>query len=190
MNSTFLSRFSKQLGHWAIHGLFNALPSFIIAVFLLQLQDRNSITAMLAAVGFFVVAFATATSLPGLLSDSMHLLSRSIRLGARIRSWIAGLSLLVFPFGHNAISFIPDFWCGLAAGLVQDNVVRRMGFQNSFVNRRGGDPMDFLSVFTITLLEGLIISILLLTLSFFCLIVLQARERRRFVRSLTNPGMR
>lgn len=190
MNSTFLSRFPKQLGHWAIHGFCNALPSFIIAVVFLKLHDRTSISAMLAAVGLFVLAFATVSSWPGVLSDPGHLLPRSIRLGARIRSWIAGLSLLLLPFGNNAFSLMPDFWCGFAAALIQDNVAKRMGMPNGFLDRRSDDPMTFLPVFTVTLLEGLIISILLLMISFFCLVILQARERRRFLRSLTEPGIR
>lgn len=190
MTTTFLSRFPKQLGHWIIHGFCNALPSFIIAVAFLKLHDRTSISAMLAAVGLFVVAFATVTSWPGVLSEPGHLLPRSIRLGARVRSWIAGLSLLLLPFGNNAFSMMPDFWCGFAAALIQDSVARRMGMPNGFLDRRSDDSMTFLPVFTVTLLEGLIISILLLMISFFCLIILQARERRSFLRSLAEQNAR
>jgi hypothetical protein len=192
MNSTFTARFPKQLGHWAIHGFFNALPSFIIAAFCLNLGNPIAMMAMLSAIGVYVVAFAVVTSLPGPLSEGAHVLGRAIRLGAKIRSWIAGLSIVFSPFGVSAIMFMPDFWCGWGAMIVQDALADWLGYKgSSLLTMENVEQVSslFLPVFITTMLEGFIISFLLLLISFFCVIFLQSRERRKFFKGIRPETM-
>ena len=181
MNDTFLSRFPKQLGHWAIHGLLNSFPSLIIALVGLSLwRSPQAVAAMLLAILIYIVAFATITSMRGPFSDESHTLGKAVRLGATIRSWIGGISI---PLALTPAAFItPDFWCGFIAVAIYnqvDRVLRGAPYPRGISNivQRG----EFLPVFTTTMLEGFIISFLLLMISFFCLIFLQARERRRFL---------
>ncbi len=187
MTSTFLTRFPNQLGHWTIHGICNALPSFIIALVFLKLwKSPQAVAAMVLAVTIFIVAFAVAISLPWTLSDSNHVLGRSIRLGAKIRSWIAGLSLPCV-LAPQMVVFMPDTWCGLLAVWLQYQADRYFRMGMSF-NPTGGDGASarFLPTFTTTMLEGFIISFMLLTISFFCVIFLQSRERKRLFKAASE----
>lgn len=191
MNPAFYERFPKQLGHWAIHGLCNALPSFIIAMIFLGLRNPIAILAMLSAVCVFVVAFAVVTSWPGPLSEKSHVLGRAIHLGAKIRSWIAGLSLLLFPFGISAVFFAPDFWCGWLAVMIQGEMEKWFGIQGfalRALDETGNASASFLPVFTTTMLEGFIISFLLLMISFFCVIFLQAKAHRRMLKDMEKAA--
>jgi hypothetical protein len=192
MNSAFAARFPKQLGHWALHGSFNALPSFIIAMFLMELwRHPFAIAGMLSAIGFFIVAFAVSTSLPGPLADRNHMLSRSIRMGTKIRTVIACISI---PMSFTPFVFLaPDVWCGLFAISAQNAVCRFLSMESSIVSLDGGMAKTrFLPVFTTTMIEGFIISFLLVMISFFCVIFLQARERKRMIQleRLRNPPNR
>ncbi len=63
----------------------------------------------------------------------------------------------------------PDFWCGRAA------VHAAFQLFGSDVDMYAG----FLPVYITTLLEGFILSFILLTISFFAVIFLQSRDRRR-----------
>lgn len=193
MNSSFSARFPRQFGHWALHGSLNATPSFIIAMVLMELRKNPAaIAAMLLAIGFFIVAFAVITSLPGPLAEKTHVLSRSIRLGAKIRTWIACISIPMAFLPPLAI-FLPDTWCGLLAISAQNAICRLPGMESyAFSVDGGAATMGFLPVFTTTLLEGFIISFLLVMISFFCVIFLQSRDRKRMLRAeeLRNPPNR
>lgn len=181
MNSEFLTRFPGKLAHWALHGTLNALPSFIIAAVYLRLWDKpQAVLAMISAVAVFIVTFATLTSLPGPQSDDSHVIARSIRLGARIRSWIASFSLPLLAFHQAAVFFVPDFWCGWLAVAVHQAAMKQLGAPRG---ANGIDDPTFGSIFSITLLEGIILSFLLLMIAFFCLVFQQARERRRAMRA-------
>lgn len=182
MNTGFLRRFPGQLGHWALHGSLNALPSFIIAAVYLQLWDKpQAMLGMISAVMVFILAFATVTSLPGPQAEAPHLIARSIRLGAKIRSWIACLSLPLLALPQGGFFFIPDFWCGWLACAIQESAMKFLG---SASRRSGIDAPTFGSIFALTLLEGIILSVMLLTIAFFSLIALQNRERKRVMRAM------
>jgi hypothetical protein len=183
MDSTFLSRFPKQLGHWTIHGICNSLPSFIIALVFLHLwKSPQAVAAMLLAIAIFVVVFAVVTSLPWPFSDRSHVLGRAVRLGAKIRSWIAVISL---PLALTpALALTPDFWCGFAAAAVQNEIFRALhvgGRSTNLIDSFGN--ASFLPVFTTTMLEGFIISFMLLMISFFCVMFLQSRERKKLFKA-------
>ncbi|HEX7262308.1 MAG TPA: hypothetical protein VF258_10875 [Luteolibacter sp.] len=174
-SSPFATTFLRQLRYWAFHSSLNALPSLFIALFFLNLLERPSaVAAMLCAIATFILLYAAITSLSEPLADPTHVLSRSLKLGAKIRAWISGLSLLVVF--TPAMSVSPDFWCGWLAVNIVNHLTQLMG-----LNSGGYVPnTDFLSIYATTLLEGFILSFILLMISFFALIFLQSRDRRKY----------
>ena len=181
--STFRTVFPRRLRFWAFHCVINALPSLCIALFILQFwRSPPAIAAMFCAIATFIMLYATLTSLNGPLTREGHVLSRSLRLGAKIRAWISGLSLLLIP--ANALIFTPDLWCGfLASGLLYRADQFLNPGSNTFdlvsVSRRPA-TIDFFPIYATTMLEGLILSFLLLMISFFAVMFIQARDRRKF----------
>ena len=135
------------------------------------------------AVGAFILLYAIVTSLSGAFGDKTHLLSRALRLGVRIRACISMGSLATaFP---PLIFISPDFWCGVLALRIVDRVARVLGNRTFLLgDHLGIGGHDFLPVFATTLLEGFILSFLLLMISFFAVALLQARERRNAFREL------
>ena len=104
--------FLRQLRYWSLHCSLNALPSLGIALAYLGLwKNPEGVAAMLAAIATFIFLYATLTSLRGPLSNPAHVVSRSLKVGTKIRSWISAGSLLSLPLGP-AMFFMPDFWCG------------------------------------------------------------------------------
>lgn len=178
MNQTFLARFPQQLKHWSFHCIFNAMPSFIIAsVWMKMYRQPACIAAMLLAIACFIFTYATLTSLPGSMNEKDSITSRSIRLGAKIRTWMAGISI---PFVCSpALMWAPDFWCGMFSVSAVNWIARTLGHSQSVIDMdRTSNPV---AVFATTLLEGTILSIILLKIAFFCLIILQIREQRKLV---------
>jgi ABC-type sugar transport system permease subunit len=180
----FLQRFPRQLGHWTLHGLFNALPSFIIVIFFMKVKrPETAIPAMLLAITFWILVFSVITSLKGPLAEKDHVLSRALRLGTRIRTVIACLSLVLFAGGETpAVVFVPDTWCGMAALAGYNYLGTLAGERNVSQYVEQG---HFFPVFTVTLIEGFIISFLIVMISFFCVIVLQSSARRRLIAGAT-----
>jgi len=178
--------FFRQLRYWTLHCLINALPSFLIATFWLKLgKSPSAMAAMFAAILTFILLYSILTSLRGPLADENHLLSRSLKLGAKIRLWISCLSLPLL-LSEQSLFFTPDFWCGfLSVGLLDgvaknfDPGSRSFALADS-VSTNGMD--NFAPVYAITMVEGFILSFILLMISFFAVISLQARERRRMYR--------
>jgi hypothetical protein len=168
----------RQFRHWSLHCCLNALPSFIIAVVHLKLwQHRTAIVAMLAAIATFIVLYTVLTSLPGPLSREDHLLARSLQLGTRIRAIVTAVSLPLLAIKGGMV-FTPDFWCGVAAIFGINSIAHLFGHRTDPIDLQIGDG-SFLPVFAVTLLEGFILSFLLLMISFFALVFLQVRERRK-----------
>ena len=185
--------FRRQLRHWTFHCLLNALPSFIIAAAWLKLRSPVAVAAMLAAIGTFILLYATLTSLDGPLSAPSHVFSRALKLGAKIRAWISGLSLLLVPT-EKLMMFTPDFWCGfLSFGLLARAADLLHSGTNSFnFFRVNAADKDFFPIYATTLLEGFILSFILLMISFFAVIFLQSRDRRKFfadARSASDPSI-
>ena len=178
MNQPFLNRFPGQLKHWGFHCTINALPSFIIAAAWMKMyQHPACIFAMLLAILCFVLTYASLTSLPFAINESDSLTSRSMRLGAKIRSWIAGLSIPFVCIGEGFLLFVPDFWCGLFSMSSVNWIATQFGYGNSVMN--DGSSSKPVAVFFTTLLEGTMLSIILLMIAFFSLIILQAKARRK-----------
>ncbi len=172
--------FPRQLRYWSLHCLLNAAPSLGIALGWLGLwKSPSAVAAMFTAIATFIVLYATLTSLRGPLTDPDHLLSRALMLGARIRGWISGISLLVLPTGIFMM-FTPDYWCGLLSISLLNGAARFLGASRPFFQPEpDGATASFLPVYATTLLEGFILSFLLLMIAFFALVFLQMRDRRR-----------
>lgn len=184
--STFLTAFPRQLRFWTFHCTLNALPSFCIALIVLQLwKSPQAIVAMLFAIATFILLYTTITSLIEPLTDDRHVLSRSLRLGTKIRAWISGLSMLmVFT---PAMSFTPDFWCGFISVNITNSLFKSAGSRVDLLDASGLNS-GFSPVYLTTLLEGLILSFLLLMISFFAVMFLQARDRKKFFSLADSRG--
>lgn len=185
----FSTVFLRQLRYWGFHCSLNALPSFGIAVFYLKLgKSPQSLAAMLSAIATFILLYAALTSIRGPLSDPGHLLSRSLKLGAKIRGWISGISVLLLATGPGMM-LTPDFWCGFLSLAILNQACRLLGVsENFFANApdSASASASFLPVFTTTLLEGFILSFLLLMISFFALFFLHRKARRQM--ALGHPA--
>lgn len=172
--------FLRQLRYWSLHCSLNALPSFGIALAYLGLwKNPEGVAAMLAAIATFILLYATLTSLRGPLSNPGHVLSQSLKLGTKIRSWISGISLLMVPLGP-AMLFMPDFWCGFLSVSILNQTYKVLGLGIEVLS---GNPSNsnvgFLPVYLTTMLEGFIISFLLLMISFFALFFVHRKAQRR-----------
>lgn len=171
--------FPRQLRYWSLHCLLNAAPSLGIALGWMGLwQHPPAVAAMFTAIATFIGLYSVLTSLRGPLSDPRHLLSRALRLGATIRAWISAISLLALPTGMLMV-FTPDYWCGLAAMVAVNGGSRFLGADSPVI---GPDPdikPGFLPVYATTMVEGFLLSFLLLMIAFFALLLLQSRERKK-----------
>jgi hypothetical protein len=175
---TIQSVFARQFRYWSLHCFLNALPSYCIALIYLKLwKSPPAMLAMTGAVVTFVFLYSILTSVVGPLSRQANIFSRALKLGTRIRGWISLISLPVL-FSDKVVMFVPDLWCGmLAAGLVNQVSGRTLN----------GNASSWLEVYGTTLVEGLILSFLLLLISFFALIFINANDRRKaFSRAI--PG--
>lgn len=172
MNSQFARNLSRQLRYWGCHCAINALPSFIMALAYMGLyKSPTAITAMLCAIVTFIVIYAIATSLSSPLTNQDHILSKSMRLGAKIRSWIAAISVPLT--GTPLLFFVPDLWLGMAACRIT-NFVYGQGILGSY-----SEIKSFSQVYLTTMLEGLMISMLLLMIAFFSLLIIQSKARKK-----------
>lgn len=177
-HSKFSAAFLTQIRYWSFHCILNALPSFWIALKFLQLwKQPSSVVAMICAIITFIFLYAAVTSFSEPLSDRQHLFSRALRLGAKFRAWISAGSLVALLFGKDVMVMLPDMWCGfLAAALVNQ----------AFGGNTPASSFSFLQVYSTTMVEGFILSFLLLLISFFAVIFLQARDRRNAFSSIKS----
>lgn len=183
--ATFLAAFPRQLRCWTIHCSLNSSPSFCIALGILGLWENPlAIFAMLCAIATFILLYAVFTSVVEPLADEKHVISRSLKLGTKIRAWISGLSLVVVF--TPAASITPDFWCGLMAVMFTNSLSKWAGASGNAFSVQGGNA-TFTSVYTITMVEGFILSFILFMISFFAVLFVQARDRKRIF-TVTNPS--
>lgn len=172
------SIFLRQLRYWTFHCLLNALPSFGIALFFLGLwRNPAAVAAMLLAIATFILLYSTLTSLPGPMLEKEHLLSRALRVGVKVRGWISAVSVGIIPLG--GIMVTPDFWCGFYASVIVDWGARQLGTQGQMVDAPA--LVGFCEVFAVTLLEGIILSSLIVMVALVALAtigVLQVLGRR------------
>jgi len=170
-----------QLRYWSIHCGVTALPSFCLA--LMRFDNVTAIIAMLCGITTFILTFTLITSASFYGKLHQGLIGRSIRLGARIRMIISLVSLLplaaLLDTTHNpptAIMFVPDFWFGLAAVLLFSSGVNALGFTplNDIESETG-----FFPIYSITVIEGVLISVSLILIAFIALVILNFKRNRR-----------
>lgn len=162
----------------------NALPILWITLILFNLRQSSvAIMSMLSAIATFILLFATLTSLRGPLSTEGHLLSRSLKLGAKIRAWMVVVSLLLLLAG---LDLIPDYFCyRLAVTAACYATIPGFSLNDHLAYNIAEIPS--LLIYVTTIFTGLILSFLLLMISFFAVIFLQARDRKR-VFAVADPG--
>jgi hypothetical protein len=188
-SSSFLATFPRQLRYWSLHCCLNALPSFLIATFFLELWKKPfGISAMLCGIVTFIILYSTITSLLEPLANENHILSRALKLGAKIRAWISvvtflliGGSLLFLPTALKSFTFFfalysPDGLCGFIAIAA---IERLRIFKGSLIHGSSDEIPPFLQIYTTTILEGFILSFILLIISFFAILFIQARDRKK-----------
>jgi hypothetical protein len=171
MNRTI---FLRQLRYWTFYCSLNALPSFGIALLFLGLwRNPAAVAAMLLAIATFILLYSTLTSLPGPMLEKEHLLSRALRVGVKVRGWISAVSVCIIPMGGMMVT--PDFWCGFYASEIVDVGARRLGARGLDF----GSPKltGFPEVFAVTLLEGFMLSFLILIFAFIAVLVLRGLGR-------------
>ncbi len=184
MGSIFWKNFPRQLRLWTLHGLLNAAPSAAFAVAWLKLGTGPAgipaLAAVATAVYLFVLGGACLTSLPGPLSTPGHALHRALRHALTLRNCLVCLTLPLV-LSQRTLFFIPDVWCGGIATLAFGAVCKALGLDPG--------PLDELSlidfphagffpIFSIALIEGLLLSLLLVILTTLVLLILQRRDRR------------
>lgn len=178
--SDHTNSFLKQLGFWTLHCGVTSIPSFCIA--LTAFNTSAAIIGMLAGILTFILGYTTLTSARFYSKLHLSLVGRSIKLGARIRMWISicSLPLLIAGFGKydsaQEILFVPDMWFGLVAILIFS-----MGAQSFGVSPIGRniENIDAFSVYCITIIEGVLISVSLILIAFVVLIVLNYKRNRQ-----------
>ena len=180
------SRLRSQARYWGLHCSVNALPSFIVATCYLQMATKPlAILAMLLAILTFVVAYTVITSIDGLFTDPESLLSRALKIGVKFRL-VVSLVSLPFLLPTAAALFVPDVWAGmLAVGLV-NGAGQLLGGGGAMVGPTEGSP-PMLAVYATTIIEGLILSLSLLMISFFTLLVLQMKNRKKALEVVLPP---
>lgn len=167
----------KEFRFWTIHVTLTSLTSFVIA-YVIEFNQAADIAAMIAAIFSFVLIFTALTSLPTYQKMRGSLYDQAIRLGTKIRMWvsltslpIALLALFKSELQDNLISFLPDYWCGLLAGILtityQIPDERSLSLFERFIN-----------TYLLTMTEGMVIAGTLVMVSFFALIIVNARARR------------
>lgn len=143
---------------------------------------------MLAAVLSFIVLYSFLTSLKSPLSDHSHPLHRAMKMGTKIRTIISLVSIPVVML--EGIMILPDFWCGYLAVLLVDLASASMGGTGTTIvtDPKIEEVVRFWPTFAITMVEGFILSFLLLMISFFALLVIHGRDRRKG-RLMPEPGI-
>ena len=181
MNET-TTRFLKQFRHWGLHCAICAAPSFAIAGLFLNFFDSAANTAaMLAGITLFILGYSLLSTFWKPLHDPEHPLSKSLRLALKIRLFISAASLFFLILAASgggdsafgALLFLPDYWAGMLAFTILNH---SMGFFG--VIEMLPESENFITTLIWTLLEGGILSFALFMLTFFCLMIVSARQKK------------
>ena len=169
--------FTSQIRYWAGHAFFCATPSFILA-FSGGFDSWTSVAAMLSAIATFVCMYAYASSRPYFQKLRPGLIGRAVHLGAKVRSIVAVLGLIATfaPALTNSRPIVylllPDMYCGMVAIQLTEELsgraIYQMGGQNSVDT--------FVRTFSITFIDGTLLSTTLFAVVLACLLVLRFRS--------------
>lgn len=172
--------FAKQLGFWALHCGLTSLPSFCIA--LTRFNKPGEIVGMVCGVLTFIIGYAFLTSAGFYGKLNAGLIGKSVKMGARIRMWISvcSLPILISTIGKTEpaqeVMFVPDMWFGLAALLIYSMASQVLG--TGFTTGSTGE-LGLFGAYSITVIEGVLISVSLVLIAFISLVVLNYRRNRR-----------
>ncbi len=168
----------RQFRYWLLHVSLNALPSFVIALSVLDFRHRpGAVVAMLAGIGFVIGCLTLLTSLEGPLAHPESLPARALKAGVRIRSAISLGGALLAIVTKSGFLLI-DLWLGLIACSITEGVGRMLKSGMFPGLRREG----FLPVFSTVVVEAVLIAFIVVMISFFALLVIQRRESRKLYR--------
>lgn len=176
--------FLRNLRFWTLHCSITAFPSFLIAGILLGLFDELSASlAMIIGVLIFILGYTTLSTFLPVLNDRSTLLSRALRVALKIRVGLSLIALLGLGLPFLLI-FHPDYWAGILAKGILEFAYRSLG--------GGGynlaESRHFLAILLWTLAEGVLLSFLLVFISFFCLLFVNRHQTAALVRAPHPPS--
>lgn len=169
-----------QFQFWSLHVAGTATPSFLVA--LIRFNSPGAIAGMLAGIATFICGYSLLCSTFRYQQlDRATLLGRSVKIGAKIRLWLSlgtGPFLVIGGWMEQPFLMIsPDFWAGWAAFIVVATLFGVIG-----ISPAGGPTWEtdqrFSTAYSITVVEGLIISFTLVGIVFFALLYLNSRANR------------
>jgi len=174
--------FLRNLGYWLIHCTLNSGLSFYLALKYMEISDNPpALFAMVAAILTFVIAYTILTTFYPPLSDKGSLFYRALKVGLQIRVIVVILSLLSFSleiFGPF------DLWCGVVAVFLYCAAAAPLGLPHAIDD---GQLHSFHAIYSITILDGLILSITLFIFSLLALLVLNAKAKRKALKESAKP---
>ena len=180
----FSLRFLSHLKFWAFHCSLTATPSFLLAGIHLQLFQKVPATlGMLTGIGFFILGYTLLNTLVRALEQKEGPFFRATHLALKIRLLVSLVSIPVVLFITNespAILFLPDYWAGWAAAILISL------FEGLFALEDG----SYLHTLLWTVTEGFILSFTLFMGTFFCLLIIGAIDRKRFLKKAASPQRR
>jgi len=193
------SRLLPQAKYWSVHVCFCAAPSFIIA-YIYEVNAPTAIAAMLSGVATFIVAYTLITSTTFYTEQRENLLGKAVRAGTNVRLIISFLSLLALLINRVILKkdsteseipeiyqFLPDFWCGYASTLMVYNVSNftdSLFANDPFSNPNPLSSYGFIFIFLVTIVEGILLSLVLLIIIFFAFSIINIRQRNKHYRTM------
>lgn len=174
--------FLQNLKLWSAHCSLTALPSFLLAGFLLQyFQNLTQVTAMLIGIGLFILGYASLSTFLKPLRNKKSLLSQALSLALKLRLAVSVLSLpfVLYCIKHEDFIFwIPDYWSGWTAAMILTQLEHLLEYSS------------FAHTLIWTLLEGAIISFFLFMTAFFCLLIVNKRQKKKIILQSHSPVIR
>ncbi len=183
----------RSFRHWSLHVVLSASASFSLAC-RTDWHSAEAVTGMLAGMVFFVGLFTWVWDSPWFRRHAPEggFVYRALLYGTRLRSGVGVLGLVIgsiFRPDPSSLFFSPDLWAGVFAF----NLIRRLGSSAPLRALRvvigGNDPAtrahsmlvgdtnSLLPTFLITVTDGVLLTLMLLVLAYFCLQVLKAYAR-------------
>ncbi|GHC49997.1 hypothetical protein [Roseibacillus persicicus] len=175
----------KNLQFWSLHCSITALPSFLMAgVFLELFQSVFSVLAMLTGVLIFILGYSLVSTFVPTLNNRNSLFSRALAIALKLRIAVTVLGLLALCL---PILFLlhPDYYAGLFAKALLESAYSLVS-QSSYYDLAQSN--DFFAILLWTLTEGVILSFLLIFVSFFCLILVNRRQNRVLPFTTSQPS--
>lgn len=170
--------FLRNLRFWSLHCSITAFPSFLMAGILVGIfEELLASLAMVVGVLIFILGYTSLSTFLSALNDRTTLLSRALRVALKIRVGLSLIALLGLgvPF---LLIFHPDYWAGILAKGILELAYEYVG---------GGtynlaESRHFLAILLWTLAVGILLSFLLVFVSFFCLLFVNRQQTAALAR--------